>query len=45
MVWVFQKPLDMVADLLVEQLEMVKAKGFAVQVSQNQPCHAKPSNL
>ena len=33
MKWVFQESLDETANLLIEQLEMVKAKGSAVQVS------------
>jgi hypothetical protein len=45
MVWIFQKSLDGAADLLIEQLEVVKAKGFAVQVSYNRPCQAKLSDL
>ena len=33
MAWIFQGSLDGTANLLIEQLEMVKAKGFPVQVS------------
>ena len=33
MAWIFQRSLDGAANLLIEQLEMVKAKKFAVQVS------------
>jgi hypothetical protein len=33
MVWVFQESLDKAANLLIDQLEMSKAKEFAVQVS------------
>ena len=41
MAWVFQWSLDGTANLLIEQLEIVKAKGFAVQVSLDPPCQAK----
>jgi hypothetical protein len=41
MAWVFQYSLDGTANLLIEQLEIVKAKGFAVQVSLDLPCQAK----
>lgn len=33
MVQIFRNSLDGAAELLIEQLEIVKAKGFAVQVS------------
>jgi hypothetical protein len=33
MMWIFQESLDKTAELLIAQLEMVKAKGSAVQVS------------
>jgi hypothetical protein len=32
MKWVFQEPLDDAAALLTEQLELVKEKGYSVQV-------------
>jgi len=41
MAWVFQFSLDGAANLLIEQLEIVKAKEFAVQVSLDLPFQIK----